>query len=171
MNRYLWLKTTLMEIKIRKALKADMPEVLDLIRELAVFEKEPDAVEVTVDELEREGFGKSPMFTCFVAEVMNEIVGMALVYFRFSTWKGRTVHLEDLVVTERMRGKGVGEALYRKVMEYATEQGVKRVQWVVLDWNEGAVNFYKRTGATILDDWMLVDMEEQQVKNYLSTKK
>ncbi|QNJ97659.1 GNAT family N-acetyltransferase [Constantimarinum furrinae] len=157
-----------MEIKIRKALKEDMPEVMELIHELAVFEKQPDAVEVTVAELQKEGFGEDPMFLCFVAEVNEEIVGMALVYFRFSTWKGRTVHLEDLVVKENMRSKGVGERLYRRVLEYALEQGVKRVQWVVLDWNEGAVNFYKRTGASILEDWKLVEMEPPEIKNYLN---
>ncbi len=167
MNRYLRSKTNLMKINIRKATKEDMPQVLELIVELAVFEKEPDAVEVTVEELQREGFGASPMFTCFIAEVDNEIVGMSLLYFRFSTWKGRTVHLEDLIVKEHMRGKGVGEALYTEVMRYAKSQGVKRVQWVVLDWNKGAVKFYERSGAKVLKDWQLVEMDEQGIKNYI----
>lgn len=159
-------KTTLMEINIRKGEKADMVDVRNLIVELAVFEKEPDAVEVTVADLTRSGFGESPMFNCFVAEVAGEIVGMALVYFRFSTWKGRVVHLEDLVVRESMRGKGVGEALYGKVMQYAQEQGVKRVQWEVLGWNEGAIKFYERSGAVVLRDWHVVHMDEKGIKSF-----
>jgi GNAT superfamily N-acetyltransferase len=156
-----------MELIIRDAEARDMPSVLQLIIELAVFEKEPDAVEVTTEELVEAGFGENKQFNCFVAEVEDEIVGMALVYFRFSTWKGRTLHLEDLVVKEKMRGKGVGSALYRKVMEYAHEEGVKRVNWVVLDWNTPAINFYKQTGATILSSWWQVEMEEPALKEYL----
>ena len=157
-----------MELIIRDAEARDMPSVLQLIIELAVFEKEPDAVEVTTEELVEAGFGENKQFNCFVAEVEDEIVGMALVYFRFSTWKGRTLHLEDLVVKEKMRGKGVGSALYRKVMEYAHEEGVKRVNWVVLDWNTPAINFYKQTGATILSSWWQVEMEEPSLKEYLT---
>ena len=159
-----------MELRIRNAEPRDMPSVLELIVELAVFEKEPDAVEVTTDDLIEAGFGDNRQFDCFVAEVENEIVGMALVYFRFSTWKGKTVHLEDLVVKEKMRGKGVGSALYRKVMEYADEQGVKRVNWVVLDWNTPAIQFYEQTGATILSNWWQVEMEAPALKEYLRQK-
>ncbi len=156
-----------MEIKIRTAQPTDMKSVLQLIVELAVFEKEPDAVEVTVEELIDAGFGEEKQFECFVAEVEDEIVGMALVYFRFSTWKGRTLHLEDLVVRERMRGKGVGSVLYRKVMEYASEQKVKRVNWMVLDWNKVAIDFYEGTGANVLSNWWQVEMEEQALQEYL----
>ena len=171
MKRYLQRKTFPMDIHIRKAEKSDMQAVLDLIIELAVYEKEPDAVQITVSNLEKAGFGANPLFTCFVAEVDAEVVGMALVYFRFSTWVGQTVHLEDLVVHERMRVKGVGEALYTKVMEYADEQGVKRVQWVVLDWNKGAIKFYERSGATILNNWWQVEMNEASLHNYLKRNK
>ncbi|MEM7087332.1 MAG: GNAT family N-acetyltransferase [Bacteroidota bacterium] len=157
---------------IRKAKVEDMPSVLELIRELAVFEKEPvDVVEVTVEDLEQEGFGANPQFICFLAEVGAEIVGMALVYFRFSTWKGRTVHLEDLVVKDRYRGHGIGDLLYTKVMQYALEQGVKRVNWVVLGWNEGAIRFYERTGATVMNEWWQVEMEEKAIKTFLEQKK
>lgn len=144
-----------------------MPQVLNLIKELATFEREPDAVVVTVEELEKEGFGENPLFKCFVAEVDKEIVGMALVYFRFSTWKGRTIHLEDLIVKEKMRGSGLGSALYQEVLKYAKSQGVKRVEWVVLDWNEGAIKFYERSGAKILKDWRTVHMDEQGLTNFL----
>ena len=167
MSRYLLSKTTVMDINIRKATKEDMVEVLELIKELAVFEKEPDAVLISLEELQKAGFSANPQFTCFVAEVASEIVGMALIYFRFSTWVGKTVHLEDLVVKDKMRGKGVGEALYRKVMEYAKNQNVRRVNWVVLGWNEGAIRFYERSGANVMKEWWQVEMNEMGIKNYI----
>lgn len=157
-----------MEFKIRKSEKKDIPAILELIRELAHFEKEPEAVEVDVAELEREGFGDHPLFTCFVAEVNGQIEGMALAYFRFSTWKGRTVHLEDLIVREKMRGTGLGSALYRKVIEYALEQGCKRTEWVVLDWNQPAIDFYKKSGATVFDNWNTVQMDEKAMKEFIT---
>jgi len=134
-----------MDYIIRDAVADDMSQVLSLIEELAIFENEPDAVEVTVENLIKEGFGQSPLFHCFVAEIKGELVGIALVYFRFSTWKGRTVHLEDLIVRESMRGTGIGMALYKRVMQYGKEQGVKRIEWNVLDWNKPAVNFYLKS--------------------------
>ncbi len=161
-------------VKVREAVKTDMPQVLELIKELAIFEKEPDAVEVTVDDLEREGFGENPLFTCFVADAstalsMNsEIVGAALVYFRFSTWKGRTLHLEDLIVKEAQRGNGIGEALYKKVMQFAFDRGLKRVAWDVLDWNTGAIRFYERSGANILKEWRVVHMDEKGLENFIN---
>lgn len=160
-----------MNYKIRKAEKTDLPEILNLIKELAAFEKEPDAVEVDIEDLEKEGFGPKPLFTCFVAEVQGKIEGMALVYFRYSTWKGRTVHLEDLIVRENKRGTGLGSALYKKVIEYAKEQGVKRTEWVVLGWNTPAIDFYKRSGATVLTDWHTVQMNEQAMKSFLDKAK
>lgn len=160
-----------MDTIIRKATVEDMPSILELIRELAVFEKEPvEVVEITVEDLEREGFGPYPQFICFIAQVGNEIVGMALVYFRFSTWKGRTVHLEDLVVKDSYRGHGIGDLLYIEVMKYALEQGVKRVNWVVLGWNEGAIRFYKRTGANVMSEWWQVEMDEAGIKTFLEGK-
>lgn len=154
-------------MKIRAVEKEDLPEVLDLIHELAVFENEPDAVEVTVADLEREGLGKNPLFHCLVAEVDCEIVGIALFYYRFSTWKGRSLHLEDLIVKASERGKGYGEALYRKVMEFAYNRGIKRVAWEVLDWNEGAIRFYERSGAKVMGDWRLVHFTRENIKKYL----
>ncbi len=156
-----------MENNIRKFRREDLPQILELIQELADFEKEPDAVEVDVSILEKEGMGENPLFTCFVAEVDNRIEGMALVYFRFSTWKGRTVHLEDLIVREEKRGTGLGSALYKKVIEYALEQGVKRCEWVVLDWNTPASEFYERSGATVMRDWNTVQMDERAMKQFL----
>ncbi len=155
-----------MEKTIRKFKPEDLPQILELIQELADFEKEPDAVEVDVSILEKEGLGENPLFTCFVAEENDRIEGMALVYFRFSTWKGRTVHLEDLIVRQEKRGTGLGSALYKKVIEYALGQGVKRCEWVVLDWNTPAIEFYERSGATILRDWHLVQMDERAMKKF-----
>ena len=159
-----------MEYTIRKGRKEDMPAVLELINELATFEKEPEAVITTVEGLEKEGFGDNPLFEVFVADVEGKIEGMALVYYRFSTWKGRTLHLEDLIVREERRGTGLGNALYTKVIEHAHEQGLKRVEWVVLDWNQNAISFYERSGATILKGWYTVQMDEEGMTKFMETR-
>lgn len=159
-----------MQINIRKAEKQDMGEVLKLIRELAEFEKEPDAVVINESDLIRDGFGKEPAFHCFVAEVDDKIQGMALIYFRYSTWKGKTVHLEDLIVREDFRGKGLGSALYTQVIQFAKEEKVKRTEWVVLNWNKEAADFYRRSGADVLEDWDTVQMTEQAMHQYLENK-
>lgn len=156
-----------MSFKIREGEIKDMPSVLKLIKELAHFEKEANAVLVTVEDLENDGFSGNPLFKTFVAEIGNEIVGMALFYPRYSTWKGPTIHLEDLIVTEEKRGLKIGSALYRKVMEYGYNIGVKRIEWVVLDWNTPAVEFYKKTGATVLRDWNTVQLEGDAIKKYV----
>ncbi|WP_438961835.1 GNAT family N-acetyltransferase [Nonlabens sp.] len=154
-------------IEIKEATLDDYPRVLELIKELAVYEKEPDAVEITLDELITNGTGEQPLFKCFVGFYSGKIEGIALCYPRFSTWKGKTIHLEDLIVTQQMRGLGLGKALYKAVMVYAHAQKVRRVEWVVLDWNESAIEFYKHTGATILEDWNLAQMDEQALHNYI----
>ncbi|WP_340066469.1 GNAT family N-acetyltransferase [Ascidiimonas aurantiaca] len=156
-------------MRIRTAQKDDMGAVLDLIKELAHFEKEPDAVEVTESQLQKDGFGSSPLFHCFVAENDDdEILGMALVYPRYSTWKGPTLHLEDLVVKESARGAGVGSALFEAVIRYGHTMGVKRIEWAVLDWNTPAIRFYEKNGAKVLRDWDVVQMDTQGIQNYLS---
>lgn len=157
-----------MEFQVRKATKNDMPSVLKLINELAVYEREPDAVEVTVADLERDGFGDQALFNCFVAEAEDKIVGMALFYNRYSTWKGKTIHLEDLIVNEDYRGKGIGMQLYKKVMQFALEENIKRVEWVVLDWNTPAVNFYKNTGASVFSEWDTVQFDQDSIKKFLN---
>ena len=158
-----------MNILVRESIPNDMPQVLALIKELAVFENSPNEVEVTVETLIKEGFGEDPLFTCFVAEIKEEIVGMALIYYRFSTWKGRSIHLEDLVVKEKMRNKGIGKALYTKVITYAFEKNIKRIEWAVLDWNVGAIRFYERSGAKVMKNWYITQMEETGIKNYIAT--
>lgn len=152
---------------VRLSTPEDMPQVLELIKELAAFENEPNAVIINEKTLIEEGFGNKPLFTCFVAEVEGEIVGMALVYDRFSTWKGRSIHLEDLIVKKQLRGTGVGKALYSRVIQYAANKKVKRLEWAVLDWNKGAIDFYEKSGAILLKDWYLVQMDDEGIKNYL----
>ena len=154
-------------MNIRKGEKKDMKLVLELIQELAIFEKEPDAVVVTVADLERDGFGDNPLFYTFVAEVDGEIVGAALYYYRFSTWKGRTIHLEDLIVREKMRGSGLGFALYSEIIAQGKKDSVRRIEWNVLDWNAPAIDFYKKSGAKILDDWLVAQMDENGIDNFL----
>ena len=157
-----------MEFLIRKAKATDMSKVLDLIVELAIFEKEPLAVEISVDDLIQHGTGSSSDFDCFVAEAANDIVGIALVYTRFSTWKGRVLHLEDLIVSKNMRGKGVGSALLDRVVKRASDLKVKRVSWEVLDWNTPAIQFYEAKGADVKRDWDVVHLNEEGIKKYLS---
>ena len=157
-----------MAIILRTAEKSDMRAVLDLIKELATFEKEADAVEITEADLIRDGFGEQNRFTVFLAEEDGETLGMALIYDRYSTWKGRVIHLEDLIVREKHRNRGVGGALYKEVMKYAHQQGVKRVCWEVLDWNEVAIDFYRSTGARIVDGWQVVHMDESSLNRYVN---
>lgn len=151
---------------IRKGVIEDMPAVLELIKELAAFENEPDAVVVTANDLVRDGFGPDPLFYTFVARVNEKVIGMALFYYRYSTWKGRTIHLEDLIVTESMRGTGAGSLLYKEVFKFAKEQGVRRVEWAVLNWNTPAITFYEKTGATVFTDWRVAQMDEDGIKKF-----
>lgn len=155
---------------IRKGEKKDMKAVLELIQELATFEKEPDAVVVTVADLERDGFCDNPLFYSFIAEVDGEIVGMALYYYRYSTWKGKTIHLEDLIVKEKMRGSGLGFALYSEIMAQGKKDNVRRIEWNVLDWNTPAIDFYIKSGARILDDWRVAQMDETAINEFLSKR-
>jgi len=152
---------------IRKGTSQDMPSVLALIKELAVFEKEPDAVVVTVDDLIRDGFAENPLFHTFVAEVDQQIIGIALYYYRYSTWKGRTIHLEDLIVKEDKRGTGAGFALYSEIIAQGKRDNVRRIEWNVLDWNTPAIEFYKKSGAKILADWDVVQMDENGINQFL----
>ena len=158
-------------MNIRKGTIKDMSAVLELIKELATFEKEPNAVEVTVTDLERDGFGESPLFYTFIAEQNNEIVGMALYYYRYSTWKGRTIHLEDLIVKEKMRGSGLGFELYTAVIAQGKSDGVRRIEWNVLDWNTPAIEFYEKSGAKVLKDWLVAQMDENGINAFLEKNK
>jgi GNAT superfamily N-acetyltransferase len=154
-------------MKIRKATQTDMPFVLNLIRELAAFEREPEAVVVTVDDLIRDGFSEPPLFNCLVAENENTIIGMALFYYRYSTWKGKTIHLEDLIVKADQRGTGAGFALYQEIIKQGEKDKVRRIEWNVLDWNAPAIAFYEKSGAKVLKDWRVVHMDENGMKQFL----
>jgi GNAT superfamily N-acetyltransferase len=156
---------------VRKGTSADMPSVLELIKELATFEKEPDAVEVTVNDLVRDGFSENPLFHCFVAEEASTIIGIALYYYRYSTWKGKTIHLEDLIVKENSRGTGAGFALYNEIIQQGKRDKVRRIEWAVLDWNTPAIAFYQKTGAKILEDWRVAQMDENGIEAFLSQNK
>ena len=152
---------------IRKATEKDMPYVLELIQELATFEKEPDAVVVTVADLIRDGFSEHPLFHCYVAEKENTIIGMALFYYRYSTWKGKTIHLEDLIVKADQRGSGAGFALYKEIIKQGKKDKVRRIEWNVLDWNTPAIDFYEKSGAKVLGDWRVVQMDEAGIEQFL----
>jgi GNAT superfamily N-acetyltransferase len=156
-----------MKFCIREAVKEDMPRVLELIIELARFEKEASAVELTAEDLEASGFGKQALFHCFVAEVDGSVEGMALVYPRYSTWKGPSIHLEDLIIAEQVRGSGLGTALLDEVIKYGHSLGVKRIGWEVLDWNEPAIRFYESKGAKVRRDWDVVQLDEIGIKKYI----
>jgi GNAT superfamily N-acetyltransferase len=158
-------------MNIRKGNPEDMKAVLSLIQELAIFEKEPDAVSITESDLIRDGFSENPLFHVFVAEVDTEIVGIALYYYRFSTWKGKTIHLEDLIVKDKMRGSGLGFALYSEIMKQAKKDNVRRVEWNVLNWNTPAVKFYENSGAKVIEEWRVVQMDEAGIDTFLEKNK
>lgn len=159
------------EMIIRRGTENDMKAVLSLIQELAVFEKEPEAVVVTKEDLIRDGFGNNPLFHTFVAELDGEIIGMALYYYRFSTWKGKTIHLEDLIVTEKSRGTGAGMALYSEIIKEGEKENVRRIEWNVLNWNTPAIEFYEKSGAKVLSDWRVVHIDEQGIDGFLKSQK
>lgn len=153
-------------MNIRKGKKEDMPAVLQLIKELAVFEKEPDAVVITAEDLLADGFSENPLFHTFVAEIDGQIVGTALYYYRYSTWKGKTIHLEDLIVNEKMRGGGVGFALYSEIIKQGKKENVRRIEWNVLDWNTPAIDFYEKSGAKVFPDWRIAQMDEKGIEEF-----
>ena len=153
-----------MEFNIRDVKQEDLVSVLQLIQELADFEKASDEVKVTVEELSHDF--ENNLFNCLVAEGESEIVGIALFYNRYSTWKGKTIHLEDLIVTQRHRGKGVGKGLLDAIVAKAKSEKLRRVEWNVLDWNTPAIEFYKNVGANVLKDWLVVQLNENGIENY-----
>jgi GNAT superfamily N-acetyltransferase len=153
-------------ISIRKGLKADLPQVLQLIKELAVYEKAEGEVILTVNDLEKDGFGAQPFFYLFVAETDHKIVGIALYYIKYSTWKGKCVFLEDLIVTESHRKFGIGKKLFNEVVKAAKELHAERMEWQVLDWNEPAIQFYKTYNANFDSEWINCKLVGEQIQNY-----
>ena len=152
-----------MKINIRKSKKEDMPQVLDLIRELALFEKAPDEVTNTVEDMLCDGFGEQPVFKCLVAEFETKIVGMAIYYIKYSTWKGKGIYLDDIVVTQTMRNKGIGRLLFDAVLEESKVSGVNQLHWQVLDWNQPAIGFYKKYNPNFDDEWINCKITKEQL--------
>jgi GNAT superfamily N-acetyltransferase len=148
-----------MSIQIRKAVKEDCARLLELIKELATFEKAPDEVTVTLDHFIESGFGEKPVWYGFVAEDEGVIEGFSNYYIRYSTWKGQRLYLEDLIVTEQARGKGIGKLLFDRLIEEAKEKKFNGIVWQVLDWNEPAINFYKKYNAKFDDEWVNCSIE------------
>jgi len=156
-----------MNFTVRKGKVEDVETVLQLIIELAIFENEPNAVEITIEDLKKDGFGKVPKFNFFVAEEDQEIIGLAFFYERYSTWKGRILHLEDLIVTKSKRKSGVGKALYAEVLKYAYKNDYNRVAWEVLDWNRNAIQFYENSGAKVLKEWNVAQMDKENLATFV----
>jgi GNAT superfamily N-acetyltransferase len=155
---------------LRLAKKEDCPRLLDLVHELALFEKAPHEVTVTLDEFIDAGFGSKPVWKAFVVEADGFIVGFALYYIRYSTWKGCRMYLEDLIVTESWRGKGVGKMLFDRLIQEARELGFNGMTWQVLDWNEPAINFYKKYEAAIDAGWLNASLSKDQILNGYEVK-
>ncbi len=148
-----------MSVIIRKGIREDVPVMFELIKELALYEKAPEQVTNTVEQMYLDGFGDNPIYGTIVAEVAGEVVGLALYYYRYSTWKGKRLYLEDLIVSEKMRGKGLGEKLLEATIQQAKDDACTGVMWQVLDWNEPAINFYKKFGTRMDEEWINVHLD------------
>lgn len=152
-----------MDISLRFAVEADCPRLLELIQELAVYENAPDEVTVTLKEFVDAGFGEQPVWKAFVAEDETGIIGLALYYTRYSTWKGCRLYLEDFTVTEQYRGKGIGKLLFERVMQEARDKNFNGMTWQVLDWNVPAINFYNKYSAQIETGWLNASFSKEQL--------
>lgn len=154
-------------IKIRAGRRDDLPRVLELIKELAEYERAADQVINTVAMLEKDGFGPQPIYGFFVAEDENSIIGLSLYYWRYSTWRGKRLWLEDIIVTQSERGRGVGKLLFDRTMQHTLDENCSGMMWQVLDWNEPAINFYKKYGSKINGEWHNCTLEADQIRNIL----
>ena len=159
-------KNISMKVKLRNANKGDLPVVLELIQELAIYEKAPKEVTITIEDLEKDGFGENPIYEIILAENKNEIVGMSFYFFNYSTWKGKCLYLEDIIVKQEFRGHKIGSILFDATVKRAKEIKAKRMQWQVLNWNEPAINFYKKYNSDIDDEWLNCKLTEDQIINY-----
>jgi GNAT superfamily N-acetyltransferase len=155
-----------MQVHLREAVKEDCVRLMELVNELALYERAPQEVTVTLKEFEDAGFGEKPVWRAYVAQVGGLIVGFALYYTRYSTWKGCRMYLEDLLVTEPMRGKGIGKLLFDRVIIEAKKKGYNGITWQVLDWNEPAIGFYNKYGATIEEGWLNASLSKDQLLKY-----
>jgi GNAT superfamily N-acetyltransferase len=157
-------------ISIRVGVKKDLRRVLELVKELALFERAPDEVTNTLAMMEEDGFGKNPVYGFFVAEEDGVILGLSLYYWRYSTWKGKRLWLEDIIVTESERGRGIGKLLFDRTMEKALEENCTGMMWQVLDWNEPAITFYKKYGAKLDPQWVNCQLEAEQIRQLVGNK-
>ena len=157
-----------MSAEIRFATPEDIPQILDLIRDLAIYEKAPQEVTITEEEMIKDGFDDN-LYKCLVAEKDKRVIGIALYYPRYSTWKGKTIHLEDFIVKEEQRGSGLGRRLFERVVEESDKFGAKRLEWMVLDWNTPAINFYNKIGAELDPEWHVGKLRESQIQNFKYT--
>lgn len=156
------------QVTIRLGTKSDLPRALELIKELALYEHAPDEVTNTVELMEHDGFGSNPIYGLFVAENENGIVGISIYYWRYSTWKGKRLYLEDIVVTEKERGNGIGKKLFDRTMQHALDEKCTGMMWQVLDWNEPAINFYKKYYHARLDgEWINCSLERNEIEKLL----
>jgi ribosomal protein S18 acetylase RimI-like enzyme len=148
-----------MEINIRRAVKEDCPRMLELVQELATFERAPHEVTVTLEHFENSGFGPTPVYWAFVAETDGLVVAFALYYIRYSTWKGQRMYLEDILVTEKWRGNKIGQMLMDQLIVEAKEKNLNGITWQVLDWNQSAIDFYRKYNPTISGEWLTCAIE------------
>ena len=155
---------------IRFAQSEDAKHILKLIKELAIYERCSDALILTEDRLIKDGFGDNPLFHCLIAESSDDILGIAIYYRRYSSWKGQTIHLEDLIVKDEYRKKGVGEKLFIETAKEAKKCNAERFEWEVLEWNHSAINFYKKMGANIDTEWFLCKMNKKELDNLLNKR-
>jgi len=154
-----------MSITIRTGAENDLPQILELVKELAAFEKSTGEVEVTVAEMLNWGFGKEKLFDFFVLEKEKVIVGMALYYYKYSTWKGKCLFLEDIIVTEKERKNGYGKLLFNEVVKIAKKEKVRRMEWQVLDWNKPAIEFYKKYSSNFDGEWINCKLTFEQLQS------
>ena len=152
-----------MEVSIRKAEKKDMVSVLGLIQELAIFEKEEDQVENTVADLERDAFDENSLFNVILAEENGELAGMVFYYYAYSTWKGKMLYIDDIVVTEKFRRTGVGQQLFDYIREEAKTENANQIRFHVLNWNTPAIKFYEKNGVSLDDEWILCKLEKEDI--------
>ena len=153
-------------IQIRKGTEQDLSQTLQLIQELATYEKAPDEVAVTIEEMRNWGFGEVPVFGFFVAEENEKILGIALYYFKYSTWKGKCLFLEDIIVTESRRKEGIGKKLFEEIIKLGAKEKVRRLEWQVLDWNEPAIQFYKKFNSYFDSEWVNCKLTDEELQAY-----
>ena len=156
-----------MKIQIRKGVQTDLPQVLDLIKELAIYENAIDEVTIKLEDLKRDGFGSEKLFHFLVAINEKELVGIAFYYTRYSTWKGKILYLEDFVVKDQDRGKGIGALLFEETVRVCKNKEYNGMAWQVLDWNEPALNFYKKYDASLTSSWLNCKLSKNQIQSLI----